>query len=270
MAGRADLLRHVGRSGLDMAVRRGALVRLFPSAYADAERLGDPWLRWRAALLYAGAGAAFSHTSALRLWRLPGAAAQPPDPREPLHLTVPVSCRRRSATGVVLHRSHRGDRVTRGGFPVTSIELAIAQSWPLASHDAQRAPLIRAVSDRATTPDRIADVAATLPNLPGRAGLLALNGLLAMGCRSELELWGYAHVFSGPGLPPLRWQHPVMLGRRKIYLDVYAESQRVNFELDGARWHTSPEQRERDLRRDAALAGLGHPGRPLQPPPADP
>lgn len=31
----------------------------------------------------------------------------------------------------------------------------------------------------------------------------------------------------------------------------------TNFELDGAKWHGSPEARERDLRRDAALAARG-------------
>jgi very-short-patch-repair endonuclease len=31
----------------------------------------------------------------------------------------------------------------------------------------------------------------------------------------------------------------------------------VAFELDGAAWHTSPVDRARDLRRDAALAALG-------------
>jgi very-short-patch-repair endonuclease len=32
----------------------------------------------------------------------------------------------------------------------------------------------------------------------------------------------------------------------------------TNFELDGAKWHGSPRSRERDLRRDAALAARGY------------
>lgn len=47
------------------------------------------------------------------------------------------------------------------------------------------------------------------------------------------------------------------LGSRTVYLDVYAAAERVNFELDGGRWHTSAPDRERDLQRDAALAAQG-------------
>ena len=80
---------------------------------------------------------------------------------------------------------------------------------------------------------------------------------MAAGCRSALEIWGHDHVFTGPGLPALRRQHPVRLGDRTVYLDVYAEPERVAFELDGAAYHGDPEQREADLCRDAALAARG-------------
>ncbi|MFK3979186.1 DUF559 domain-containing protein [Micromonospora sp. NPDC050397] len=42
-----------------------------------------------------------------------------------------------------------------------------------------------------------------------------------------------------------------------MYLDVYAERERVAFELDGAATHGDPRQREIDLRRDALLATVG-------------
>lgn len=60
-------------------------------------------------------------------------------------------------------------------------------------------------------------------------------------------------VFTGPGMPPLRRQ-AVMGGYR---LDVYAERERVAFELDGAAFHFGAVARERDMRRDANLAALG-------------
>ncbi len=259
VAHRRELLGAGDRGVLDTAYRRGELIRLHPQVYAAPDAVRDPWLRWRAALLYAGPRAAVSHTSALRLWGL--LDDRPPKPGESLHLTVPGCFRRRSADGVVLHRRDgfdaRRDGIVRGLFPVTDVELSIIQSWSMARDDTRRFPVIRAVAERLTTPERLFGMIAATPNLPGRAELMSLNHLLATGCRSELELWGHAHVFSGPGLPPLRWQWPVLIGRRRIYLDVYAEAERVNFELDGARWHASPEQRERDLRRDAALAALG-------------
>ena len=42
-----------------------------------------------------------------------------------------------------------------------------------------------------------------------------------------------------------------------MYLNVYAERERVDIELDGATTHGDPRQREIDLRRDALLATLG-------------
>jgi len=42
-----------------------------------------------------------------------------------------------------------------------------------------------------------------------------------------------------------------------MYLDLYAEEERVDVELDGAGVHGDPRQREIDLRRDALLATVG-------------
>jgi very-short-patch-repair endonuclease len=58
-------------------------------------------------------------------------------------------------------------------------------------------------------------------------------------------------------MPTFRRQVPIRLGRRTIYLDMLAERERVNIELDGATTHGDPRQREIDLRRDALLATVG-------------
>ena len=50
---------------------------------------------------------------------------------------------------------------------------------------------------------------------------------------------------------------PVRLDGCTVYLDVFAEEEKVNFELDGREGHVSKADRERDLRRDAALAARG-------------
>ena len=94
-------------------------------------------------------------------------------------------------------------------------------------------------------------------HLTGRVALYALLEKLEAGCRSELELWGYDRVCTAPGMPVLRRQYPVRLGGHTIYLNVFAENGRTNFELDGTAWHGGVEQRERDLRRDARLAAMG-------------
>jgi hypothetical protein len=93
----------------------------------------------------------------------------------------------------------------------------------------------------------------------GRQELDGLLDLLAGGCESELEIWGVTRVLPGPpDLPPWVQQHQVRLHEgRRIRLDAaYLEAQ-VAVELDGAAFHGSRAARERDLRRDTALAALG-------------
>jgi very-short-patch-repair endonuclease len=91
----------------------------------------------------------------------------------------------------------------------------------------------------------------------GRAQLSRLIDALNAGCESELELWGYLAVFDVPGLRHARRQKVVHVGRRSYPLDLAYDEERVAVELDGYRFHSSREQRERDMRRDAALASIG-------------
>ncbi|MEV4211433.1 DUF559 domain-containing protein [Micromonospora sp. NPDC049662] len=58
-------------------------------------------------------------------------------------------------------------------------------------------------------------------------------------------------------MPAFVRQAPVRVGGRTIYLDMLAEAERVNVELDGANSHGDPAEREIDLRRDALLATTG-------------
>lgn len=64
-------------------------------------------------------------------------------------------------------------------------------------------------------------------------------------------------MFTGPGMPRFERQTRLRAAGRTYYLDVFAPDERVDFELDGAQWHTRPAQREADLRRDALLAAQG-------------
>lgn len=251
----AQVRQVVPRWVLHHAVRSGQLLRQYPRVYVAAAQAADPMTRRRAALAYAGHDAALSHTSALAMWGL-----DCDDPE--VHLTTAAGRRLDRQPGLAVHR-RAGFTVAspqvlnRQGQPVVALERAMVESWPLSTGASQRAPLIQAVAERMTTPERVEQAMATVRALPGRRALRHLLGLLTAGCRSELEIWGYESVFTGPGMPPFRHQVPVRLGSRTIYLDVYAEAARVNFELDGGQWHTAVLDRERDLRRDAALAARG-------------
>jgi len=98
----------------------------------------------------------------------------------------------------------------------------------------------------------------------GLAGALCrrheeLLGLVAPGCESELEIWGVTHVLPGPPSLP-RWvqQYRIRLtGGRWIETDAAYPEAKVIVELDGAAFHGSRSARERDLRKDTALAAAG-------------
>ncbi|GGM59696.1 DUF559 domain-containing protein [Dactylosporangium sucinum] len=252
---RAEALAVAEHLVLDRALAGGALVRVCPRTYLDRARIGERRARLAAAVRYGGEGAALSHTTALEVWRLPA----PVD--GPIHLVVAEGRQPRGAAGLRVHR-RRGwepaDMVVRDGFPVTRLERSIVDSWPLLDRGLQRAPAIVAVSERRTTPGRLRSALAAVPRLAGRRGLAQLVGLLERGCRSALELWGCERVFTGGAFDRLRWQVPVPLAGGTVYLDAVDPDSGVNLELDGAAHHAGPADRERDLRRDAALLALGY------------
>lgn len=103
--------------------------------------------------------------------------------------------------------------------------------------------MLVAVQNRLTTPQRLLDRADGASNIPGRGELQKLIGLLADGCRSQLEIWGYLHVFRHRPLPAAQRQFTVSLGARTVYLDVAYPEVKVDVELDGSAYHSRPEDR---------------------------
>lgn len=254
---RRDATEVVPRWVLDRANASGALRRVLPGVYVEAARPVTATIRRRAALAWLDGSGALSHTTGLSVWGLHEPAAD-----ETVHVTVPRTVRLRSRPGVTVHR--RADflpepphAVMRQDAPVTALERSLVDAWPLLPVADRRAPVIRAVGDRMTTPQRVRSALAGAPRLSGRGDLHRLLDLLAAGCRSPLEIWGHEHVFTSPGMPEFHRQVRIRLGSRSVYLDVYAEREMVNVELDGASVHADRRQREVDLRRDAQLATLG-------------
>jgi hypothetical protein len=253
---RTAALAVVDHSVLERAVLTGRLTRPFPRTYLDGERANDRRALVHAALAYASGKATLSHLSALEVWGLPAPESTT------VHLLTNDRHHLRGAVGLRVHR-RRGlrleapDVLIRNGFPVTRLEQTIVDCWPLLDGDAQRAPAIHAVAGWMTRPERLAEALDNAPRLAGRCRLVRLIELLRAGCRSELELWGYETVFAGPEFASLKWQVPIAVAGRTIYLDALDPDSGVNFELDGRNGHSSHRDRERDLRRDAAVQALG-------------
>lgn len=249
-----DLLRRFGltRHQLDNEVRSGALATPFPRVHCRPWDQDDVALRERGAVMSVGLPAAVSHLSALRRWELL------PDYTDPVHLSVPDTRFPRSHPGLLVHRVTQFPAVVRlDGLITVDAGHAIVTSWPLVPPRDRRAPAIDAVRRGLVTPAELGVATTGLPRLAGRQNLLELIDLLAAGCESELEIWGHRHVFNAPGLGHAVYQRRVRVRGELFRLDAAFEEERVAVELDGYRFHSSPAQRERDMRRDALLASVG-------------
>ncbi len=247
---RAQLLAVMSEARLGNEIRGRRLSRVFPRAYARPWRVDEVDVREKAAIVSVGAPVAISHTTALRRW---GATI---DDSEPLHVTIPATRRVQNAPGLVIHRTHqRLSCVERRGVLTALPEYAATQAWAVSPQG--RAHLIETVRLRLTTPARIRSVAEAATRLPRRGELLRLVDLLAGGCESELEIWGHLRVFDAPGLRHGRQQVVVRVAGHRYRIDRAYEAEKVAVELDGDRFHSTREQRERDRRRDVALATIG-------------
>jgi very-short-patch-repair endonuclease len=252
VASRAQLLMAIGRHSLDNEVKRGELVALFPRAYSRPWDADVPHIRLRAALASVGGEIALSHLTALQRWGLPAPAA-------PVHVTAFQPRHPRGVPGeLVVHRTLLPLRaVSLDGLPVVRAELAVITSWPLLDGSDQRAPLIEATRRRLLSPATLTRAAERMWWVGGITELRLLVGLIAAGCESELELWGYTDVFNVAGLQDGVRQRIVRVGGREFRLDLAYEDEMLAVELDGRAYHAGKDQWERDIARDLALATAG-------------
>ena len=243
----------VDRKTIARWVGSGTLQRLHPGVYV----LPAAARNWRSRLEAAvcATDGVVSHRSALALWGLA-------PPGVPVHLTVEMTRSGRGTTGVVLHRSRELRETIRRleGLPVSCVERAVVDSWgsPAGLSRADlRAAAIGAVRRRLCLPRQLYEELERRPCLRSRAALLQLVALLADGCQSELEIWGCLQVLRAPGMPPFVQQRRVVVNGEAFFLDAAYDEVKLAVEMDGAAWHGSRQQRERDIRRDALLATIG-------------
>lgn len=257
LATRQQLLGRVPRTVLDGFVGREKLDRVFPHVYCRAGARLDDRTYLRAALSHAGPGAVLSHLTAL------AAHGLRPLSRDCVHLTVAHEVRRAGARDLVVHRRVRFDPASdqctrRMGLPVTTLARALVDSWPLLPKADRRPLLLDTVRRGLVEVSELREALAERPNVGGAAALAQAIELAAAGCQSELEALGVLRVFTHRSLPRSTGQYEIRLpDGRKLHPDRAWPEAKLALELDGARFHTSPEDRERDLRRDRDLAAMG-------------
>jgi hypothetical protein len=253
----ADLARRADPHTIGEWVARGRLVRAHRGVVAMPDSL-DHWST-RALAGVLATGGALSHTSALTVWRLLPEA-------DPIHLSVPAPRRARRSPGLVVHRAKILPVDRLGPFPVTDLPRALVDTWGLAFGgdrplrrlaEQARGAVITTLRDRRVTYRQLRAELAGRPTLAGRATLGELIGLVEGGCQSELEIWGVRHILTTSGMPPFVQQHRVRTPSGTFRLDAALLDLKIAVELDGAAFHGSREARERDIRRDTALAAQG-------------
>jgi hypothetical protein len=255
LASRQQLLQHIPAAVLDGHIGRRQLVRVFPHVYRLKSSVEDDVTALRAALLHAGPQSALSHTTALAVWgvwRL----------ERPFHLTVDARIRRAGAPDLIVHRRkdfapESSQCLERRGLRVTTLARTVIDSWPLLPPADRRPMALDLARRRLVTADLLDEALAERPNVAGRRLLRQTIDLIADGCQSELEAHGVLNVFRHRSLPPSVGQYRIELPDGYLSPDRAWPEVKLAVELDGARYHTSPEDRRRDLARDTALAALG-------------
>ncbi|RBY94713.1 hypothetical protein DQ244_05410 [Blastococcus sp. TBT05-19] len=251
-----ELTRRVDRHSVSAWVASGRLLRPYPGVVT----LPGAFAEWHTQVVAAvlATGGTLSHTSALALWRRASRDGA-------VHVSVPASRRALRRRGLVVHRATEVPVDRLGGLPVTPLPRSLVDAWGWA-HSARGSAELVETARRAVLEslrDRQVDLPALRfelgrqPALAGRRGLVELAELVAQGCESELEIWGVQHVLRGPGMPVFQQQYRVSLPFGTVRLDAAVPELKVAVEMDGAAFHGSAEARERDIRRDAALAARG-------------
>jgi hypothetical protein len=240
----------------------GELLHIHPGVVMLPRAVDDPIARARAAALWSQGPV--THLSALGLWEAI------PHHDGPIHVTVPAGRYPRNTRGVVVHRTTLPLPITRiADIPVTSLSRSLVDAWDWAHRRRRRGPrgrpdvvrqaVIESIRGRRLGTAALRAESAECPVHAGRAELGRLLGLIEGGCESELEIWGVTRVLPGPPRVPAPVQQLKvrLLNGQWVSLDAAYKEALVAVELDGAAFHGSRAARERDLRRDSALAALG-------------
>jgi very-short-patch-repair endonuclease len=241
------------RRKLRNALDAGDVVRLAPNAYVGAPHADSIHSQIDAALLWAGRDVAVGGLAALFLYGIV------PDPPKIVELVAPLERRLASPpswisvyrTGVAIHH------VQVGHWTAVDPGFAMCQSFGRLSRSDREGILLGALAHKMTTVGELRRALRTLPRVRSRRALVSVVERFAQGHESFLEWWSTENVFTGREFDRFVKQHTIVAGQMKYRVDMYDERTRTVVEIDGAAYHSSPADWQRDLRRDTDIASLG-------------
>jgi very-short-patch-repair endonuclease len=231
-------------------LRTGEWAEVLPGVYSHSAARIDGALMRQAAVLWAGKGAALSHSSAAAVWQLDSV-------QEKLTVTVPARRNPRSPL-VTVHRTDlaANEITTVNGLPCTSLARTILD---LAGEVTESLLESAIESARRRHGASISAFAAQLDHGANsrRSGTTALRSVLESldpraACESVFEV-KVARLLRASLLPPPVRQFWIQVGGRRYRLDFAWPEWRVALECDGRAFHDF--QRDRTRWRELGSSG---------------
>jgi very-short-patch-repair endonuclease len=234
------------------AIANGVVVRLMRNTYVAAEHSDSLAGRTSAALRWLGPPAAIGGLAALYAFRLIDEAPST------LEVIVPVGTRRACPYWLRLTcASYEFPVAWWGDWPVATPGFALAQAFGHVPRTQQSDLVFGTLRSRTFTVPEARLALTSMPRVRDRRRLARLLDSASAGAESHLEHVSLTSVFNTKEFSTLIRQHHLRVDGQRFRLDMYDAQTRTAIELDGAAFHDGAGQRERDLRRDAALASVG-------------
>lgn len=239
--------------GIEAAVARGELARVAPGQYAAALHAESWAVRSLAACAWMPRGSALTGRGALFEY---GLVDFTPDV---VDVVVPRGCHRGGPAWVrVVSQTHPiSAALTPRGVHVADAHLALVHAFAREPGRSRPSLVYGTCAAGRLDPGVVHALVDRLPRVVGRQQLVRLLTHAADGVESYLEHRGGAKVLTGAAFAGVVRQHRLSVGGEAFRVDAYDPRTRTAFEFDGAEWHSRPEQRAKDLRRDALLAAVG-------------
>jgi very-short-patch-repair endonuclease len=234
------------------AIENGLVARVFRDTYVAAEHADSFAARAAAGHRWLGPSAALGGRAALFAFRVIDAAP------EQIEFTVSAGTHRSCPHWLSLTcATYEYPVAWWGQVPVVMPGFALAQAFGMVDREHQSELVFGALRRGLLSVNEVRVALATMPRVTQRRRLVRLIESAAAGAESHLEHVGLTEVFNTLEFVSLLRQHVIRVGKERFRLDMYDAQTRTAIELDGARFHDGVDQRERDLRRDAALARVG-------------
>lgn len=245
----AQLLTRLTRSHLDVRIRDGDLVKVWPGVYSREEP--DAGLRLRGLDLRAGEPVAMCLGTA--------AAAYGFDTEDvvDIHVLNPVGRQLRNSDGLVVHRRDGAPVTQHDGRPVTTSEWTAVEVARALGRPRALATLDAALRSGACDARRMRAAAARQAGRRGIVQVRELIPLAAAQAESPMESEARLAIIDA-GLPSPVLQYEIVdLNFRLWRVDFAWPKHKVAAEYDGFDWHSDADRFRRDRQKRAALQEVG-------------